>query len=42
MNIDKINKVKEFYSKKLNMNNKKNNQKAQKPFFSKIMTKLGK
>jgi hypothetical protein len=42
MNVEKINKVKEFYSKKLNTKNNKNNQNIQKPFFSKIMKKLEK
>lgn len=41
MNVDKINKVKEFYSKKLKLENKSNKYK-QKPFFTKIMKKLGK
>ena len=41
MNIQKINEVKEFYSKKLNAksNNKINKYK---PFFTKIMKKLTK
>lgn len=42
MNVEKINKVKEFYSKKLNTKNNKNNQNIHKPFFSKIMKKLEK
>ena len=42
MNVEKINKVKEFYSKKINLNNNKNNQNIKKPFFTKIMKKLGK
>lgn len=42
MNVDKINKVKEFYSKKLNAKNNKNKQYTQKPFFTKIMKKLEK
>ncbi len=41
MNIQKINEVKEFYSKKINT--KKNNKiNKQKPFFTKIMKKLTK
>ena len=40
--MNSINKVKEFYSKKLKLNNNKNNQNIQKPFFTKIMKKLGK
>ena len=42
MNVEKINKVKEFYSKKLNTKNNKKNQNIQKPFFTKIMKKLEK
>ncbi len=42
MNEDKINKVKEFYSKKLNTKNNITNQNMQKPFFTKIMKKLKK
>ncbi len=42
MNIEKINKVKEFYSKKLNTKNNKNTPHMQKPFFTKIMKKLEK
>ncbi len=42
MNVEKINKVKEFYSKKLNTKNNKTNQNMQKPFFTKIMKKLEK
>jgi hypothetical protein len=42
MNVEKINKVKEFYSKKLNTNNNKNNKNMLKPFFTKIMKKLEK
>ena len=41
MNVDKINKVKEFYSKKLKTENKNNKYKL-KPFFSKILKKLEK
>lgn len=43
MNVEKINKVKEFYSKKFNTTkNNKNKNNYQKPFFTKIMKKLGK
>ena len=42
MNVEKINKVKEFYSKKLKVNSNKNNQNIQRPFFTKIMKKLEK
>lgn len=43
MNVEKINKVKEFYSKKLNTtNDNKTNKNAQKTFFTKIMKKLEK
>ena len=42
MNVEKINKVKEFYSKKLNTKNNQNNKNIQRSFFTKIMKKLEK
>ena len=42
MNVEKINKVKEFYSKKLNTKSNKTKKKKKKPFFAKIMKKLEK
>ena len=42
MNIEKINKVKEFYSKKYNLKNNSYSKNMKKPFFTKIMKKLAK